>query len=70
MIHHALASLSPVSEGDALQAPGAHARSVVAPRARTARLPISEHTRFIQEVRAMFPGAKVIQHDWQAGGAD
>lgn len=35
-----------------------------APRRGVSRLPISEHTRFIQDVRAAFPGARVVDHTW------
>jgi len=38
------------------------------------RLPVSDHTRFIQDTRAVFPGARVLHHEWRGqgsgGGAD
>jgi len=33
-------------------------------RVPPARLPVSEHSRFIQDARAMFPGARVVEHIW------
>lgn len=28
------------------------------------RHPVSDHSRFIQDVRSLFPGARVVDHIW------
>ncbi len=36
------------------------------PARREAR---GEHTKLIQEVRGLFPGARVLRHEWNGGDA-
>lgn len=70
MSQNVVASLSPsgVARREVVPAPGASpSETCRSQRPRAARVPISEHTRFIQEVRAVFPGARVVGHEWQSG---